>query len=98
MAQTIDEITANYTDDNGVELVRELDKVILSRGGWTTILFKYQEYDIKTESWSLPKAKIERFQKKQGEFKSQSKFKITSPKQAMQIVEVLTNWFAEENG
>lgn len=98
MAQTIDEITANYTDEKtGVQLVEELDKVILSRGSWTTIIFKYREFAPKTNTWSLPKARIERFQKRNGEFRSQSRFKITSPKQAMQIVQVLNDWFKDSD-
>jgi len=42
MAASIDELTVSYTD-GGIETVQELDKVILSRGAWTTILFRYRD-------------------------------------------------------
>ena len=42
MSATVDELTISYEED-GVELVKELDKVVLSKGAWTTILFRYQK-------------------------------------------------------
>ena len=42
MASTVDELTVNY-EENGVLVVKELDKAILSKGTWATILFRYQE-------------------------------------------------------
>lgn len=44
MAETIDDITIAF-NENGVETTRELDKQILSKGAWTTIMFKYQDWD-----------------------------------------------------
>ncbi len=41
MTTTAEELTINY-EEEGVLLVKELDKVILSKGAWTTILFRYQ--------------------------------------------------------
>ncbi|MFA5625155.1 MAG: hypothetical protein WC966_08905 [Bradymonadales bacterium] len=97
MAQTIDELTANYTNEEGQELCKELKKEVLSRGGWTTIMFMYQEWNKKTEEWGAPKARIERFQKRNGEFRSQSRFNFSSAKQARQIIDVLDDWFPEES-
>ena len=42
MAETIDEITINYEED-GVLIVKELDKKALSKGAWTTIVFRFQQ-------------------------------------------------------
>ena len=42
MSETPDDITIEYEEDGQI-LVRELDKVILSKGAWTTLLFRYQE-------------------------------------------------------
>ena len=42
MASSVDELTINYTED-GVDVVKELDKVILSKGAWSTVMFRYQE-------------------------------------------------------
>jgi len=44
MASTIEEISISYSED-GIELVKELDKEVLSKGAWTTIIFRYQDWD-----------------------------------------------------
>ena len=41
MASTVDELTVSYTED-GIEVVKELDKVVLSKGAWSTVIFRYQ--------------------------------------------------------
>ncbi len=96
MAESIDEITIDYHDDNGTHLVKEVDKIILTRGSWTTIMFLIQEWDAKSQSWSPLRARIERYQKRQGVFRSQSRFKISGAKQAQQIVAALSQWFPPE--
>ena len=50
------------------------------------------EWDRQKEVWGAPKARIDRFQKKNGEYRSQSKFKFTSAKQAQQIMDVFKKW------
>ena len=42
MAESIDDITIRYEDDNGNLVVKELKKEVLTRGSWTTIMFLYQ--------------------------------------------------------
>jgi len=97
MAQNIDEITINWTDEaDGKQKVKELKKEILSRGSWTTIVFLYQDLDNKTGEFGPPKIRIQRFQKRGGEFRPQSKFNISSAKQAYQIVGVIEKWFPEK--
>lgn len=91
-ATTIDEITIDYTDDSGQQIIRQLDKQVLSKGAWTTIMFLFEEWDRRKNAWGAPKARIDRFQKKNGEYRSQSKFKFTSAKQAKQIIDVLNGW------
>jgi len=93
MAETIDEITVNYSDENGTELVKEVDKVILTRGSWTTIMFLLREWEPKSQEWSPLRVRIERYQKRQGLFRSQSRFKISGSKQARQIIATLDQWF-----
>ena len=39
MSETIDDITIAFEED-GIEKVRELGKQVLSKGAWTTILFR----------------------------------------------------------
>ncbi|MFA5811969.1 MAG: hypothetical protein WC956_06535 [bacterium] len=96
MAQNIDEITINWTDEtDGKQKVKELSKEVLSRGSWTTIMFLYQDLDNKTGEFGASKIRIQRFQKRSGEFRPQSKFNISSAKQAYQIIDVIQKWFPE---
>jgi hypothetical protein len=95
MAEKIDDITVNYEDESGKQLVKELDKVILSRGSWTTIVFMYQDRDRQTDQFGDPKVTIRRYKKSNNQFRQQSKFNISSKKQALQIADILTKWFAE---
>ena len=95
MAETIDEITVNY-EENGRQVVEELDKEILTRGAWTTILFRYREYNEDKDDFGPEKYTIRRFRKMGGEFRFQSKFNISSTKQARQIVDTLSRWLEEE--
>jgi len=97
MAKNIDEISTSY-EENGVLVVKELDKEILTRGAWTTIMFKYQDWDWKAEDYGPVRFIIRRYRKIGGEFKPQSKFKISSVKQAKQVVSALERWIAEEEG
>ena len=94
MASEIDEITINYEEDE-ILLVKELDKVILSKGAWSTILFKYQQWDRKKEEYSPDRYTIRRFRKLSGEYKYQSKFNISSVDQARKIISALQVWIDE---
>lgn len=96
MSQTIDELTINWTDEaDGRQKVKELKKEILTRGSWTTIMYLYQDLDAKTGEFGTPKIRIQRYQKRGESFVPQSKFNISSDKQAYQIVDVITRWFPE---
>ena len=93
MASTPDELTISYTED-GTEIVKELDKVILSKGAWTTILFRYQEWDRAKGAYGGDKYSIRRYQKRSGEYLPKSKFNISSKDQAKAIIEALQAWTA----
>lgn len=95
MAETIDEISIDWSDEDGVQKVRELKKEVLSRGSWSTILFAYQEAARGTEEFGPVKFRVGRYQKRNGRFSPQSKFNISSVKQARQIVEILQAWIDE---
>jgi hypothetical protein len=95
MAETIDELTISYTD-GGIEVVQELDKAILSKGGWTTILFRYREWDRGKEEYGSEKYSIRRFQKRGGEYRQQSKFNISSRAQAQGLIDALQKWLGDE--
>lgn len=96
MASTVDELTVNYTE-NGSLVVKELDKVILTKGAWSTVIFKYQDLDRKKNEYGPVKFTIRRYQKREGEYKPKSKFTISSIDQANKVIEALQKWIDEEN-
>jgi len=95
MAATVDEITITYEEDGKVT-VKELDKKVLTKGAWSTIMFKYQDWDRRKEEFGPVKFSIRRYQKRAGEYKQQSRFNISSVDQANQIIEALQGWMGEE--
>ena len=92
-ATTVDELTVSYTEE-GVETVKEIDKVVLTKGAWSTIIFRQQDWDRKKEVYGPDKYSIRRYQKRNGEYVLRSKFVISSKDQAEQLIEVLKKWMA----
>ena len=95
MAETIDDITIQYEEDDQV-VVEELDKEVLTRGAWTTIMFKFRQLDRRSGEMGKVQYSVRRYRKMHGEFRSQSKFTISNNDQARKVVEVLTKWVDEE--
>jgi len=91
MAETIDDITLNYEED-GQLLVKELDKEVLTRGAWTTIVFHYQQWDKKNEEFGKDLFTIRRYRKVNGKYMPQSKFNISNKDQAAKIIAALQKW------
>jgi hypothetical protein len=95
MAETIDELSYDYEEDG--KLVRkELERHVLSKGSWATVMFLYQELDRKSETWRAPKVAIVRYKKWNGVYRKQSGFNISSEKQARQIVEAIEKWYSAD--
>lgn len=95
MAERIEDLTVTYTED-GIDTTKEIDKVVLSKGSWTTILFRYQDWDRAKEAYGPDKYTIRRYQKRSGEYRQQSKFNISSRAQAQALVEALQGWLADD--
>ncbi|CAN2040363.1 conserved hypothetical protein [Candidatus Magnetomoraceae bacterium gMMP-15] len=91
MASTVDELTVRYEED-GLEIIKELDKEILTKGAWATIIFKYQQWDKKKDDYGPDRFTIRRYRKLSGEYKQQGKFNISSVDQANKIVDALQKW------
>ncbi|MBU0674775.1 MAG: hypothetical protein KJ950_09055 [Proteobacteria bacterium] len=91
MAETIEEITINF-EEEGILIVKELAKEVLSRGAWTTILFRYQQWDKAKEEYSPDRYTIRRYRKVKGNYSQQSKFNISNREQAEKISAILTTW------
>ena len=92
---TPDDLSIDY-EEGGILTTKQLDKVILSKGAWTTIMFRYHNWDFKTEEYGVDKFTIRRYQKRNGEYTPRSKFNITNVKQAKQIIEALQGWTDEK--
>lgn len=97
MASVVDDITIKYEED-GVVTVNELDKVILTKGAWATVIFKYQDWNKKDQAYGPAKFTIRRYQKRNNEYFQKSKFNISSLDQANKIIGALTKWIKEEEG
>lgn len=94
MASTIDDLTITYTED-GIDVVKELDKKVLSKGAWSTIVYKYQDWNRQKEEYGPDKYTIRRYQKRNGEYFQKSKFNISSKDQAEKLIEILKEWTSE---
>jgi len=91
----VDDLTVQY-EDGGEVVIEELDKVVLSKGSWATLLFKYRQWDNRKNEMSAVKYTIRRYQKRNGQYRQQAKFNISSAKQAQGLVEALTTWIGED--
>lgn len=94
MAETVEELTVTY-EDGGIETVKELDKKVLTKGAWATIIYRYQDWNRSKEEYSPDKFTIRRYQKRDGEYQQKSKFNISSEKQAREIIIALEDWLKE---
>jgi hypothetical protein len=92
MAETLDELTYDYEED-GTLVRKEIDRVVLTKGGWATMMFLFQELDRNSGKFRAPKMAIVRFKKSKGVYRKQSSFNISSEKQARQIAEVFEQWY-----
>ncbi len=95
MSSDVNDLTITYEED-GTLIVKELDKEILSKGAWTTILFRYQEFNRSKGEYGPVKYSIRRYQKRSGQYLPKSKFNISSAAQAKKIVTTLSKWLEEE--
>ena len=94
MAETVEELTIRYEED-GIETVKELDKKVLTKGAWSTIIYRYQDWDRRKEVYGADKFTIRRYQKRNGQYSQKSKFNISSKDQARSIIEALEEWMKD---
>lgn len=93
MSETIDDLTIAFSEE-GVETTKELGKHVLSKGAWTTILFRYQDWDKAKQNYGPIKYSIRRYQKRNNQYWQKSKFNISSDDQARKIIEILSEWLS----
>jgi hypothetical protein len=76
---------------------KQIDRAILTKGSWATVMFLFQELDRAKNKFRPPKMAIVRFKKAKGSYRKQSSFNISNEKQARQITEVFEGWYAKIN-
>lgn len=91
MAETVDDLSIEYSED-GVVLVKQLDKKVLTKGAWSTIMYRFQDWNKAKEEYGKDKYTIRRYQKRNGEYFQKSKFNISSADQARGIITALEEW------
>jgi hypothetical protein len=93
MASKAEDLTINYEED-GVLVVKELDKILLSKGAWATVLFKFVQWDRAKNDYGPERYSIRRYRKMDDEYRQQAKFTISSKEQAQKLIEALQKWVA----
>jgi hypothetical protein len=87
-----DDLTIQY-EEEGQVVVEELDKVLLQKGTWATVLFLYRQMDPKTGEMGPPRAGLRRYQKVHGQYRKRDAINL-SEKSAPILLETLKKWFA----
>lgn len=94
MGSKVDELTVDY-EEEGVLVVKQLDKVILSKGAWATIIYRYQQWDRNKNDYGPERFTIRRYRKINDEYRQQARFNISSIDQANKIIAALQAWIAQ---
>jgi hypothetical protein len=94
MVADVNELSVNYEED-GVLVVKELDKKILTKGAWSTVIFRYQDWEKAKNNYGPDRYTIRRYQKRNGEYVQKSKFNISSRDQAKSLIEALQGWIED---
>jgi len=92
----VNDLTIEWKEEDGTITVKELDKFVLSKGAWATVMFLYQNLNKATGEYQEPQVRIVRYKKNKDYYAQQSKFNISSKKQAMMIRDQLNKWYEEE--
>jgi hypothetical protein len=91
--ENINDVTIAY-EEEGETVVEQLDKVIVQKGVWAVILFRYQERNRKTGDFQPPKAALRRYQKYKGEYRKRDSVNI-SKDSAQLLRDTLGKWLDE---
>jgi hypothetical protein len=92
MIADVDELSYDREED-GVLVRKQLERVILARGAWATVLFLFQELDRETGAYRAPKMAIVRFQKWRGGYRTHSSFGVANEAQARELMAVFERWY-----
>lgn len=82
------------TEQDGIQVVKQLDKAVLSRGAWVTIAFLYEEWDPEANKFGPPKVTLRKFRRYHGGYKQEAKFNISTLQEAATLAHKLLDWAA----
>jgi len=91
MVETLDELSYDFEDD-GVLVRKQLDRLILARGAWATVMFLYQELDRGSGTFRAPKLAVVRFKKASGAYRKHSSFNVAGAAEARRLADVFAAW------
>jgi hypothetical protein len=91
--ETVNDITIAFEED-GETVIEQLDKVVIQKGVWAVVLFRYQEKDRKTGAFQAPKACLRRYQKFKGEYRKRDSMNL-SKSSAQLLVETVGGWLEQ---
>ena len=93
MPESLDELTYDY-EDEGVLVRKQIDRAVLTKGSWATVMFLFQELDrAKGKFRRARRWRSSASRSAKGSYRKQSSFNISNEKQARQITEVLEGWY-----
>ena len=95
MAETLEELTYDYEED-GTLVRKEIDRVVLTKGGWATMMFLFQELDLERDAWQPAKVAIVRFQKVRGLWKKHAAWNLAGADEAHAVAAQLGAWFTDD--
>ena len=87
----LDELTYDQEDD-GVLVRKQLDRVVLARGAWATVMFLFAELDRATGAWRAPKIAVVRLQKWRGGYRKHAAFNVAGEAQARELTAAFERW------
>jgi hypothetical protein len=91
ISDALDELTYDQEVD-GVLVRRQLDRAVLARGAWATVMFLFEELDRTTGAYGAPRMAIMRFQKWKGGWRKHAAFNVANAAQADELAAVLARW------
>ena len=91
MASTVDDLTIDFTEDDKL-IIKQLDKEVLTKGAWSTVVYRFEEWNRTKEEYGPNKYSIRRYQKRNDEYRQKSKFNITNRGQAEKLIAILQRW------
>jgi hypothetical protein len=94
ISEALDDLTFDQEDD-GVLVRKQLDRVVLAKGAWATVMFLYQELDRASGTFRAPKMAIVRFKKWNGVYRKQSAFNLSGEAQARELTQVFERWYVK---